>query len=261
MKTVKISALAIAMVGVFATSANAQSAKANAWEGAYGQVAVGYGQFTPSVGTGSATAPLSASTQAAGYGSSVTVSTSAANANNVNTGTAALAAGYNFGINKDYVLGIGVAYYPGASSGATGTLATGAATLTSSRAGYPAVNVPADNNAAAISYNIKNLYSITLSPGYVIDKDRLAYAKVGYTGATIGLSGGGIPYNTVNLTGYTLGLGYKQMVTSSIYMLGEVNYAQYGSKTASTTTNAGEVINQPVKGTGIDFLIGVGYRF
>ena len=38
MKTVKISALVLAMAGVFATSAQAQSAKTNAWEGAYGQV-------------------------------------------------------------------------------------------------------------------------------------------------------------------------------------------------------------------------------
>jgi outer membrane immunogenic protein len=260
MKTVKISALALAMMGVFATSANAQSAKANAWEGAYGQVSVGYGMFTPSVGTGTATTPLGATSQAAGYGSSFTQSTSAASANNVNTGTAALAAGYNFGVNSNYVVGVGVAYYPGASSGATGTLATGGGTLTSSK-GYPSRAIPADNNAAAISYNIKNLYSITINPGYVIDKDRLAYAKVGYTGATIGLSGTGIPYNSVNLTGYTLGLGYKQMVTSSLYMLGEVNYASYGSKTATTTASDGTAINQPVKGTGLDFLVGVGYRF
>ena len=261
MKTVKISALALAMMGVFATSANAQSAKANAWEGAYGQVSVGYGMFTPSVGTGTATGPLPEPLPAYGYGSTATVSTSAASANNVNTATAALAAGYNFGINSNYVVGVGVSYYPGASSGATGVLATGSTTLTSSRAGVPPYQVAANNNAGTLSYNIKNLYSITINPGYVIDKDRLAYAKIGYTGATIGLSGAGIPYNSVNLTGYTLGLGYKQMITESLYMLGEVNYASYGSKTASATASDGTVLNQPVKGTGTDFLVGIGYRF
>lgn len=258
MKTVKISALALAMMGVFATSANAQSAKANAWEGAYGQVAVGYGMFTPSVGTGTATTPLTGAAKAV-YGDSFTQSTSASSVNNVNTGTAALGLGYNFGINKDYVVGIGVNYYPGASSGATGTLATGGATLTSTRA--PSTVIPPNNNAGTLSYNIKNLYSITINPGYVIDKDRLAYAKVGYTGATIGLSGGGIPYNSTNLTGYTLGLGYKQMVTDSLYMLGEVNYASYGSKTATATADSGTAISSPIKGTGLDFLVGVGYRF
>lgn len=260
MKTVNISALVLAMAGVFATSANAQSAKANAWEGAYGQVAVGYGMFTPSVGTGSASAPTGSSAVAAGYPATATVSTSAASINNVNTGTANFALGYNFGINKDYVIGLGVAYYPGASSGATGVLATGATTLSSSR-GYPSIPVPADNNAGTLTYNVKNLYSITINPGYVIDKDRLVYAKVGYTGATIGLSSADIAYNTVNLTGYTLGLGYKQMVTGSVYLMGEVNYASYGNKTASVTGSDGTSYNQPLKGTGLDFLVGVGYRF
>lgn len=257
MKTVKISALVLAMAGVFATSANAQSAKANAWEGAYGQVSVGYGIFTPSVGTGTATAPLTGAARV--YGTSFTQSTSASSINNVNTGTAALGLGYNFGVNKDYVVGIGVNYYPGASSGATGTLATGGGTL--SRTGVPSTTIPANNNAGVLSYNVKNLYSITINPGYVIDKDRLAYAKIGYTGATIGLSGAGIPYNTVNLTGLSLGLGYKQMVTSSLYLLGEVNYATYGNKTASATSDSGTAISTPVKGTGLDFLVGVGYRF
>jgi opacity protein-like surface antigen len=260
MKTVKISALALAMMGVFATSANAQSAKANAWEGAYGQVSVGYGMFTPSVGTGTATSTLSPTAQASGYGPTSTVSTSAASTNNVNTATANLGLGYNFAVNSQYVVGVGISYYPGASSGATGVLATGATTVTSSKSA-PAIPVAANNNAGTLSYNIKNLYSITINPGYVIDKDRLAYAKVGYTGATIGLSGAGIPYNAVNLTGYTLGLGYKQMVTESLYMLGEVNYASYGNKTATATSDSGTALNQPVKGTGLDFLVGIGYRF
>ena len=258
MKTVKISALVLAMAGAFATSANAQTSNTNPWEGAYGQVSVGYGTFMPSVGTGTATTPLTGAAKAV-YGPSFSQSTSASSTNNVNTGTAALGLGYNFGINKDYVVGIGVNYYPGASSGATGTLATSGATL--SRTGYPSTTVPANNNAGVLSYNVKNLYSITINPGYVIDKDRLAYAKIGYTGATIGLSGGGIPYNTVNLTGLSLGLGYKQMVTSSLYMLGEINYATYGSKTATATADSGTAISQPVKGTGLDFLVGVGYRF
>jgi outer membrane immunogenic protein len=260
MKTVKISALVLAMAGVFATSANAQSAKANAWEGAYGQVSVGYGMFTPNVGTGTATTTLSPTAQAYGYGPTTSVSTSAASVNNVNTATANLGLGYNFAVNSQYVVGVGISYYPGASSGATGVLATGSTSITSSK-GAPTIPVAANNNAGTLSYNIKNLYSVTINPGYVIDKDRLAYAKVGYTGATIGLSGGGIPYNSVNLTGYTLGLGYKQMVTESLYMLGEVNYASYGSKTASATTDSGTALSQPVKGTGLDFLVGIGYRF
>ena len=260
MKQIKMTALALALTSIAASSAMAQSSKANAWEGAYGQVLVGYGMFTPNVGSGTATSTNSAAAQAGGYGTTFTQSTSAASTNNVNTATAALAGGYNFGINSNYVVGIGAAYYPGASSGATGVLALGGGTLTSSK-GAPAIPVPPNNNAGTLNYNIKNLYSITVNPGYVIDKDRLAYAKVGYTGATIGLSSSTIPYNTTNLSGYTLGLGYKQMITASLFMVGEINYASYGSKTASATTTSGTAISSPIKGTGTDFLIGIGYRF
>lgn len=235
MKTLKISALALAMMGVFTTSANAQSAKVNPWEGAYGQIGVGYGMFNPTVSNGTAVrGPLN-------------LTSSASNVNNVSTGLVNLAAGYNFGINANWLLGIGATYYPGASSGATGD-------LNYSLAGRQIATSQA-------SYQVKNLYSIVLTPGYAIDKDRLVYAKVGYTGATIGLSTPDLAYNTNNLTGLALGLGYKQMVTGSIFAFGEVNYATYGNKTATGTTTSGLAVSNQIKGTGTDILVGVGYRF
>jgi outer membrane immunogenic protein len=243
MKQIKISALVLAAASIASTSAMAQS-KTNAWEGAYGQVGVGFGIFTPSIGNGAAQypAPLSA----------IPATASASNVSNVNTGLFNLAAGYNFGINESYTLGIGASYYPGASSSAAGTLN---ATLPSPYSAY--------NASASASYNVKNLYNVFLSPGYALDKDRLAYLKVGYTGATIGLSGPTIPYNATNLSGYTLGLGYKQMLTSSFYAFGEVNYASYGSKNlATTTTSTGLTVSgMTLSGTGTDFLVGIGYRF
>ena len=248
MKTVKISALVLAMAGVFATSANAQSAKTNAWEGAYGQIGVGFGIFSPSISNGTPTYP-------APY-SGIPATTSTSNINNVNTGLVNLAAGYNFGINESYILGIGVTYYPGASSSATGNLTVGTST-------YPYSLSPLLNKTETATYNVKNLYSIVLTPGYVIDKDRLAYAKIGYTGATIGLSTASIAYNTNNLSGLALGLGYKQMVTSSIYAFGEVNYATYGNKSVPTITSSSGATYSgiSIKGTGTDFLVGLGYRF
>jgi outer membrane immunogenic protein len=266
MKTVKISALALAMMGVFATSANAQSVKVNAWEGAYGQVGVGYGLFVPKIGSGSAVSSTGnvpgTSIPATRYGfpATVTQSASASNVNNVNTATASLSAGYNFGINQTWTLGLGASYYPGASSGATGQLSLAPTTITSPVAGSKAV----DGGSTTATYNIKNLYSIVVSPGYAIDKDRLAYAKLGYTGATVGLSGPSLAYQTTNLTGWTLGLGYKQMVTESLYAFGEVNYASYGTKniSATLTNSAGTSLQgMTVSGNGTDILVGVGYRF
>ena len=243
MKKMKISLLLATAAGFVATGAMAQS-KTNAWEGAYGQVGVGYGNFAPSISNGTATIPTGRS---APFPTTLSGTTSATNVNNINTGLVGLAAGYNFGINQSYVLGIGATYYPGASSSATGTLNTlyGGKVVGSTTA----------------TYNIKNLYNIFLSPGYVIDKDRMAYLKVGYTGATIGLSSPIIAYNTTNLSGLNLGLGYKQMINAQWYGFGELNYASYGSQTASARTTTGTSVSSSIKGTGTDILVGVGYRF
>lgn len=243
MKKLKISLLLATVTGFTATGAMAQS-KVNAWEGAYGQVGVGYGNFAPSISNGTATIPTGRS---APFPATISGTTSATNVNNINTGLVSIAAGYNFGINANYVLGIGATYYPGASSSATGTLNT-----------LYNGNVVGSTNA---TYNIKNLYNIFLSPGYVIDKDRLAYLKVGYTGATIGLSSPILAYNTSNLTGVTVGLGYKQMINSQWYAFGEANYASYGSQTASARTTTGTSVSNSIKGTGTDLLVGIGYRF
>lgn len=243
MKKLKISLLLATVAGFTATGAMAQS-KANAWEGAYGQVGVGYGNFAPSISNGTATIPTG---RAAPFPATLSGTTSATNVNNINTGLVGLAAGYNFGINQSYVLGIGATYYPGASSSATGTLNT-----------LYGGNVVGSTTA---TYNIKNLYNVFLSPGYVIDKDRMAYLKVGYTGATIGLSSPIIAYNTTNLSGLNLGLGYKQMINAQWYGFGEFNYASYGSQTASARTTTGTSVSSSIKGTGTDILVGVGYRF
>jgi outer membrane immunogenic protein len=260
MKTVKISALVLAMAGVFATSANAQSAKKNAWEGAYGQVGVGFGIFTPKIGSGTATTPSPAALVSNGYLGPITQNSSASSINNVNTGLANLAAGYNFGINETWILGLGATYYPGASSSATGVLSLAPTSIANANPAYP--NYPIPSASSTATYNVKNLYSIVFTPGYAIDKDRLAYAKIGYTGATIGLSGPTLAYQTTNLTGYTLGLGYKQMFTESLYAFGEVNYASYGTKSLTATLTTGTVLNgMTVSGVGTDILVGVGYRF
>lgn len=271
MKTVKISALVLGLAGVFAANANAQSAKVNAWEGAYGQIGVGYGSFAPKIGSGTAVSPTgnvpsgpAAGTPltSLGYPATVSQSASANNVNNVNTGLVNLALGYNFGINEKFVLGLGATYYPGASSSATGNLTTAATTITSpagAAVGSPATVPSRTLNA---TYNVKNLYSIVLTPGYAIDKDRLAYAKVGYTGATIGLNGASLAYTSLNLTGYSLGLGYKQMFTSSLYAFGEFNYASYGTKSLTATLTTGtQLQGMTASGTGMDVLVGVGYRF
>ena len=233
MKQLKMTALALALTSIATGSAMAQSSKTNAWEGFAADIGVGYGNFAPKLSGGNA-----------GPWNTVPAGTPLTDqANSVNTGVARLAVGYNYGINSDYVIGIGASYYPGASSSATGAFGVG---------GPP---------NSSFTYNVKNIYSVFLTPGYVIDKDRLVYAKVGYAGSTMGLNSPTLAYSTLNLTGYNLGLGYKQMLTQSIYFVGEANYTSMSNKTANVTTTYGLPLSAPIGATGYDFLVGVGYRF
>ena len=257
MKTVKISALVLAMAGVFATSANAQSAKTNAWEGFFGQASVGFASFAPKIGTTTIAPTGSLATYSnprpAGFGQTVSVATSA---NTLDGAYNAIGAGYNFGINQSYVLGIGANYSLGASAAGSGSFtlsAPGVSSLPANRGGPL-------NSTSPINYQLKNIWSVALYPGYVIDKDKLAYAKVGYTGVTIGLNSSTAAYQTTNLSGYVLGLGYKQMITQSIYVLGEANYAGFSNK-ATTLASTNGTFSSTFGGSGYDFIVGVGYRF
>lgn len=237
MKTVKISALVLAMAGVFATSANAQSAKTNPWEGFYAEAAVGWGQFNPTINN--------ASIQSTALrGRTLPVTTQQ---DNLSTGTNKIGLGYTYGINDRYTLGIAASYSLGASSAANGSF-------------YATLPNGTTSSPTWFKYQIKDLWSVTVNPGYVIDKDKLAYAKVGMTGNTMGINGGTANYQTYNFTGYVLGLGYKQMVTQSVYFLGEVNYAGISSKTATIQTSGGPITGN-VGGSGVDVLVGVGYKF
>ena len=122
MKQLKMTALAIALSTAAASSAMAQSAKTNAWEGAYGQYSVGFASFSPKIGGTniSPVSPLTAYTAPQPYGLGGVIKV-APSADTLNTATNAISAGYNFGVNQDYVLGIGASYYIGASSAGNGS--------------------------------------------------------------------------------------------------------------------------------------------
>jgi opacity protein-like surface antigen len=211
--------------------------KSNAWEGAYGQVAIGYESYIPKA--------TAATTTTTPHG---TVLPTYSTATHANGPTGSFGAGYNFGINDTLLLGIGVALSPGGSSSATST---------ASNAGGTAKGV----------YNVTNAYSISLIPGYAIDSSRLLYVKLGYAAATTHASAFenaaavNYPQQSVKVNGTLYGLGYKQMVTDAIYLLGEANYAVNREKQVSVLTNGGYLINSPSNAVGFDLVVGIGYRF
>jgi len=197
---------------VLAGSAMAQSA----FEGFYGQIGVGFESVSPSYSGG-------------------TVSTRAytASADNANGFTGNVGLGYNFALSPGFLLGIGAEYAPLKSSSANYTL-----------------RVPSVNTSIVSTYEKSNSYNVFLAPGIVIDKDKLVYVKVGYSGVSVKADS-----DTYNYTGISAGLGYKQMISGSLYGFAEVNYAKYGDQNmgagATGTSNA----------NATNALVGIGYKF
>jgi opacity protein-like surface antigen len=206
--------LVAALLTVVGTGAIAQSA----FEGFYGQVGIGYESVTPSFTGGSVS----------GYNYS-------ASGNNSNSFAGTVGIGFNVAVTPTFLLGLGAEYSPIAGDKANYTL-----------------TVPGVGSGTS-QYNKKNSYNIFVSPSIAIDKDKLAYAKVGYTGATVDYSCSGC--SSDNLTGYSLGLGYKQIISGGLYGFGEVNYSKYGN------VNVGGGATGSFSASATNVLAGLGYKF
>ena len=206
------------------------------WVGAYGQLgAIGYGSYMPKQSTGTTTVPT--------YGTIPTTFSS----KRINGYIGNISAGYYFDLHQPYLLGIGATLYPGKSKSATTT----------------ASNALGSTHG---SYDIADIYSIYLTPGYALNKHQFIYGKVGYTEATVhssadGNAHGNFPEQTSHMNGIVYGFGNKQIISDSIYLFGEFNYAVDKPKQVSITTPDSFVINSTAKASGYDFVFGVGYRF
>ena len=203
--------LVASLLTLAGTGAMAQSA----FEGFYAQAGIGYESVTPSFTGGSVD----------GFGYTGT-------GNNANSFAGTIGAGYNFAVTPSFLLGIGAEYSPIAGSKANYTLTV------------PGIVSGTDQ------YNKKDSYNIFISPSIVIDKDKLAYAKVGYTGANVTSDG-----DNTSLNGYSLGLGYKQIISGGLYGFGEVNYASYAN------TNVGDGATGSFSANSTNVLVGLGYKF
>ena len=202
----------LAAATMMASTAMAQSA----FEGFYAQAGIGYERATTSFTSGSV----------AGFGYTVT-------GNTPDSFAGTIGAGYNFAVAPSFLLGIGAEYSPIAGSKGNFTLTV------------PGILSTTEQN------NKKDSYNIFISLGIVIDKDKLAYTKVGYTGANVSESDG----DNTSLNGYSLGLGYKQIISGGLYGFGEVNYASYAN------TNVGGGATGSFSANATNVLVGLGYKF
>lgn len=203
------------------------------FEGAFGQIGIGYETVAPSFSNSNFTV--------VGVGTAP-INTSISNSNGF---TGVVTVGYMAAVTKDFLLGIGAEYSPIAGQKAN---YSGSVLGTSLGNG---------------SYNKENSYNIFLSPATPVGNDGLLYGKVGYTGASIKDTFGSSS-TTLNYTGYSLGLGYKQIIQGGLYGFGEFNYMSYGNKTSTSSgTIAGYTVTSSVtsNANAYNFLVGVGYRF
>jgi outer membrane immunogenic protein len=226
---------------VVASSAMAQSA----FQGFYGQIATGYeNNSVSSLGmTG---------TQA---GQSVPDSW---NASNQSFGGAPLVigAGYNFSLAPKWLIGLGVDY-----------------SALSQKSSTYSYTIP-DGSSNGASVEVSNRFNVFVAPGYAIDKDKLVYLKAGYSSVSAKgnsatsfapTTGSSIPWGqtsqTKTLSGYVLGLGYKQMITGGFYGVAEFNYMSYSKASFSGTDSEGYTLSSNPSLNSYQALIGIGYKF
>lgn len=241
--------LAAVALTALAGSAMAQSA----FEGFYGQISTGYesnsmsnGNITSSDSWGSNNWSASGQT----FGGAPLV----------------LGLGYNFSVAPKWVLGLGADY----------------SVLPQTSSTYSASSPTAGDAGGIVTGNstkVSNRYNIFIAPGYEIDKDKLVYLKAGYSSMSITqnpptsytdiagaftdpISGFGSQSKTVS--GYVVGLGYKQMIMKGLYGFAEGNYMSYGkpsfSSTQGNTADPTTITSNPSINS-YQLLVGVGYKF
>lgn len=218
--------LALALTAFASASfiSTAALAEQSAFGGFYGQADIGYGSTSLS-STGGAYND--------GSGNNYSISTNRANSF---TGTVGL--GAYFPVANYWLLGVGAEYAP----------------IAGSQANYT-VSVPAETISNAGTYNMKNSYNLFISPAIAINKDSLAYAKIGFTGASFAIGTNTPNPANINSSGLSLGLGYKQIIRGGLYGFGELNYASYSTRPDGLGTGG------TIKPTTTSALAGVGYKF
>jgi hypothetical protein len=243
--------LAASLMALTGTSVMAQSA----FQGFYGQLGSGY--------EGNSFSSLNSTGRSAGEPAEAW----AAGNQNANGLPLVVGLGFNAAVSPSWLLGLGVDY--------------SASKLKSGN--YSMTGADANTRGTSINgYDIEtsNRFNIFLSPGYVIDKNKLAYLKAGYssiqvtqtTGIAIrdnGVSTGNVGWSTnpsSTVGGYIVGLGYKQIISNGFYGFVEGNYMSYGAANLSATgttvnRNLGYTISNSPKLNTMQLLVGVGYKF
>lgn len=151
-------------------------------------------------------------------------------------GITASAGGY-YAASSKFLIGAGIDYSP----------------MSGKKAPY-ALSVPSAGVTINGIYNKTDQYNFFLSPALLIDDGKLAYVKAGYANIVLKSTVNGSS-ESATYHGYSLGLGYKQIIKGGLYGFGEGNYASYKSR------NDGNGFSGTNKPVSFNVLVGMGYNF
>lgn len=145
--------------------------------------------------------------------------------------------GYGFSLSQNALLDLGIDY-------ATDSKYT---SRTNISGGY----------ASTSSGKIKDKYTYYIAPGYLLNKDSKAYAKIGFISANDVSDG-----DKSSIKGMSYGVGYKQFIDKNIYFFAEGSYIKIDSKTytGSGVSYTGSY-SYTTKSDGYAGFVGVGYKF
>ena len=210
-----------------------QASNAKGFGGFYTQIGLGYQSFSPNVSNSNYRVGNTT------YGSNSQVSSAQGLGGTVT-------AGYDFTINPNFLLGVGAELSPVPSK----STSVGGATV-------GGVSIPAS------SYKVNNSYNLFVSPIFPVDKTTAVYGKVGYSKANIS---SGPNLDSLGYSGYSVGLGYKTIVSGSLFAYIEGNYFNYGKVNDSGTaiipgTSTSYSYSNNSTATSYNLLYGLGIRF
>jgi opacity protein-like surface antigen len=140
--------------------------------------------------------------------------------------------GYAIALNKDWSLGLGLAFDLGKTK--AGSLID---------AGPPSLS---------IKFSGKNHYSLYVQPSYNLNDSTAVFGKVGYhtiKGEVIDIDGNN---DSSKIHGLGYGLGLKTMVTKNVYIQTEVMWVNYKDEVGAADTNKLKTTSG---------LVSVGYQF
>jgi len=202
--------------------------------GFYTQFGLGYQSFSPNFSNSNYTV----------HGTTYASTTQASNSQGM---AGMVTAGYDFTINPGFLLGVGAELSPLPSKSSS----FGGATVSNT-------NIP------SATYKVNNTYNLFLSPIFPVDKMTAIYGKVGYSKANVS---SGPNLDSLGYSGYSVGLGYKTILSGNFYAYVEGNYYNYGkvndSGTAITPGNTPSTYgySNSSNATSYNLLYGLGMHF